>query len=478
MNILGLIISFTYIFSVIGITTVLKNKLSFSEEASRKMIHILVSNWILIALVFFDSVWYAAVAPVCFVVINWVSHKKSVFSAMERSGNSSLGTVWYAVSLLVLVVFSYMVGQPYLAACGVLSMGYGDGFAAIVGMKYGKHRPPAPFSHKTLEGSGVVFLSTVICVYFILFFCQTTAPPFYAALVCGVTAMLVELASPNGIDNLTLPLAVTFAAFAMTAYAGLQPLIVNIAITALIVFAAWFLNSITASAALSAFALGVLLFFFGGDIVYWALIEFFVLGSAISKFKKKAKNEAEKLHNRQGSRTPVQVLANGLAPLLFCVVYYYTKDEAFLLAAFSCLASANADTFSSEIGMTSKKQPVSIITLKPIQKGISGGVSPLGVFSGLVGSAFIALAAAVNFGLYGFLTVTVFGFAGSVLDSVLGATIQAKYKLEDGSGLTERPEIGNKKLTKASGFAFVNNDTVNFISILFSGLACLFFTLR
>lgn len=478
MNILGLIISFAYIFLVIGITTVLKKRLDFSEEISRKIIHIFVSNWILIALVFFDSVWYAAVAPVCFVFINWISNKKGTFSAMERSDNSSLGTVWYAVSLLIAVVFSYAVGKPYLAACGILSMGYGDGFAAIIGKKYGKHKFPVPFSHKTAEGSGAVFFGTVISVYLVLSCFGTTGATFSTAIVCGLIAMIVEAISPNSIDNLTVPIIVMLFAFSMDGYAELLPFLINIAITAAIVFAAWCVSSITIRAALSAFVLGVSLFFFGGDVIYWTLIEFFVLGSTISKFKKKDKSCAEKLHHRQGSRTSVQVLANGLPVLLFCIAYYFIENNAFLLVAFSCLAAASADTFSSEIGMTSKKNPVSIMTFKPIQKGISGGVTTLGMASGLLGSMLIALMAFIYFGVYGFLVVIFFGFIGSLFDSVLGATLQAKYKLPDEGGLTERSEMHNKKLAISSGFAFVNNDIVNFISILFSGLACLLFSLN
>ena len=57
-NILGLIISIVYIGAVIGGASLVSKK---GKEASRKFIHILLGNWWLIAMYFFDSTLWAAI---------------------------------------------------------------------------------------------------------------------------------------------------------------------------------------------------------------------------------------------------------------------------------------------------------------------------------------------------------------------------------------------------------------------------------
>jgi uncharacterized membrane protein len=68
-----------------------------------------------------------------------------------------------------------------------------------------------------------------------------------------------------------------------------------------------------------------------------------------------------------------------------------------------------------------------------------------------------------------FASVAVCGVIGSVADSLLGGSLQAKYKDKD--GLTERKPNKNTKPVK--GLAVINNDAVNFLSITLGGVLCL-----
>lgn len=105
-NILGIIISFTYI----GVLMVSAKYFErFDKEASRKFIHILLSNWWLIAMAFFDNIVFALILPIAFVVINYISYKWGVIQVMERdeAKKDGLGTVYFAFSLIPLVVLSW-----------------------------------------------------------------------------------------------------------------------------------------------------------------------------------------------------------------------------------------------------------------------------------------------------------------------------------------------------------------------------------
>ena len=69
-----------------------------------------------------------------FVIINYLSYKKDIIKVMERDVQDGLGTVYYALSLLILAVVSFGVyKQPSLGLIPNLIMAYGDGLAAVFG---------------------------------------------------------------------------------------------------------------------------------------------------------------------------------------------------------------------------------------------------------------------------------------------------------------------------------------------------------
>ncbi|WP_303869881.1 diacylglycerol/polyprenol kinase family protein [Acetobacterium wieringae] len=203
-NILGIVVSFIYVFGVIFLAKFLER---FGKEASRKAVHILVCNWWLLAMGFFDHPLWAAVVPACFVVLNYLSYRFQIFSSMERgAGKGDLGTVYYAISLLILALITFgPLNNPVVGGVGILIMGYGDGLAAVVGTRWPK-RPYQIFgSEKTLSGSltmlGASFLVTTLLL-------AATGQPLVLipAIILAVLATVLEAATPLGLDNLTVPL--------------------------------------------------------------------------------------------------------------------------------------------------------------------------------------------------------------------------------------------------------------------------------
>jgi uncharacterized membrane protein len=117
-----------------------------------------------------------------------------------------------------------------------------------------------------------------------------------------------------------------------------------------------------------------------------------------------------------------------------------------------------------------------------VAKGTSGGVSLLGTASSLLGGLFIGLiymtlkhfpSFAFPEFIYGIMVVTLGGFAGSVIDSLLGGTVQAKYECQVCHKLTEKKNHHGEKTLLKQGLAFVNNDVVNFTSSLLASLLIL-----
>jgi phytol kinase len=211
--------SFIFVFLVIGLSTFLQNKQLLDDEGARKFVHISVSNWWFFVL-FFNQLLYALIAPVAFILLNYLSYKNNIFKALERSGQSDLGTVYFPISLLILVLFTFLVGADktyqFAAATGILVLGYGDGLAAVIGKKFGKKK----LNHgKTFVGSSVMFIVSILVTISVLLIYQPSLPLYVSILtiiLVAFTATLIELLTPKGLDNLTIPLSVTLLVTLLT----------------------------------------------------------------------------------------------------------------------------------------------------------------------------------------------------------------------------------------------------------------------
>lgn len=210
MNFLGIIISYLYIGLVIIGAKIFEKK---GKEASRKFIHIMLGNWWIIAIYFFSNVWCAVLVPATFVVINYLSYKKNLIKVMEREEQDGLGTVYYAVALLILAIVSFGIfKKPSLGLVPTLVMAYGDGFAAIIGKSIKSKKYKLSDTKKSFAGSATMFvISTFLIGGYLAFyhtgiFWRTAHWPTVTCLM-GFAITAIEAVSGKGWDNITVPLA-------------------------------------------------------------------------------------------------------------------------------------------------------------------------------------------------------------------------------------------------------------------------------
>lgn len=204
-NFLGIIVSFIY---VIGLMVASKYYEKFDKEASRKFIHILCANWWLIAMAFFDNWICAIVPPIAFVIINYISYKGDLIKVMERDekNKDGLGTVYFAISLIPLVIFSYVLtNNPLVGLIGCFTMCYGDGFASIVGKGISSKEYNILGSKKTIAGTTAMLIMTFIISLAVFCFAGTELY-FMKSLIIALIATALEAVSPKGTDNLTVPI--------------------------------------------------------------------------------------------------------------------------------------------------------------------------------------------------------------------------------------------------------------------------------
>ena len=201
-NLLGLIVSYVYI-GIIIISAKFFEKVG--EEASRKYIHIMLSNWWFIAMYFFTNTFWACIGPISFVIINYISYKKNLISVMERSKQDGLGTVYYALSLFLMVIYTFgIIKRPEVGLCATLIMGYGDGLASVVGQSIKSYEYKIGNTKKTVAGSITMFVVSLIILALFLYNAGSTLWVLKSIIIALIMA-IVEALSIKGTDNLTVP---------------------------------------------------------------------------------------------------------------------------------------------------------------------------------------------------------------------------------------------------------------------------------
>lgn len=212
-DVLGITGSYAFVFGLIGCTTLLMRWGVLEGHASRKVIHIGVAHWWLIAMALFDDPWVASIGPLSFIVINAMDIRLRIMKAMDEDADRrNWGTVYFPISLLVLVNLCWRhVIPPWVGGIGVLVLGWGDGLAALVGEASDGKGVRLWGGRKSLAGTSVMFAASFAVTLAITLACN---PRFHGLLpaagvaVCvAAAATAVEVFTPLGIDNITVPLA-------------------------------------------------------------------------------------------------------------------------------------------------------------------------------------------------------------------------------------------------------------------------------
>ncbi|HEY2422314.1 MAG TPA: DUF92 domain-containing protein [Neobacillus sp.] len=239
----------------------------------------------------------------------------------------------------------------------------------------------------------------------------------------------------------------------------------------------YLLQSLTFSGAIAASLVGVAVFAGFGVKGLILLGVFFATSSLWSKYKAGYKRNIEEKLAKGATRDWRQVVANGGAAALFSMFYYLHNDLTWLIGFIVTIASANSDTWASEIGPLSKKDPLFIRTFRRIERGTSGAVSLLGSGAAMAGSLLISLLSFWLFHLdfFSSLIILLFGFLGNVIDTVIGAFYQQLYICRLCGIETEKRHHCQIPTIRIKGFALVDNDMVNFISGMLAAIFAIAF---
>lgn len=253
---------------------------------------------------------------------------------------------------------------------------------------------------------------------------------------------------------------------------SISQLLLGFLLSTSVSYLAWRLKTLATGGAWAAMLVGGLLFGLGGWRWALVLLAFFISSSALSSLFHQYKIHLDKKIVKGHRRDAVQVLANGsVGTALVIASVLWPEYLVFWLAYAGAMATATADTWATEIGVCSRTSPRLITTGQPIESGISGGVTILGLLATGLGALFIAGIAGLLTPSIPFITTVIIvasaGTIGALFDSLLGATIQAVYHCPRCATQTEHyPQHHCSQTTVLKrGWHAINNDSVNFISI-------------
>lgn len=207
--------------------------------------------------------------------------------------------------------------------------------------------------------------------------------------------------------------------------------VVGVIATTLLGYVAYGLGTASIAGMLTGMLLALFAVVLGGYGWFALLVTFFGLGALASKFRYDDKADRGIAEANDGARGSGNVLANSAVALAAVVGYAATVGPeptlaaAFRLAFAGSVATALADTFSSEFGGLFDN-PRLITTLGTVEPGTDGAITWQGELFGLLGAGLIAGLAALGFGLDAPTTglVVVGGLVGMTADSLLGATLE------------------------------------------------------
>jgi uncharacterized protein (TIGR00297 family) len=191
-------------------------------------------------------------------------------------------------------------------------------------------------------------------------------------------------------------------------------------------------KKLTLAASITGVLIGMLIYIGAGFPGIIMLAVFFVLGTAVTSYKKDEKLKMRVVEAHEGRRKASQVIANaGVAAILSLLnILTETNSPVFVVMIAGSFASATGDTFSSELGNIYGRNFYSILTFKEDQRGLDGVVSLEGTLFGIFGSLIIASIYILFFGWsFTFFIIVVAGVAGNLFDSLLGAVFERKGRL-------------------------------------------------
>lgn len=456
----GILISAIVFFAIIATFLFQKKRVNFL--IAKKIVHITAISITGISPYYVPAdilIWIA----LSLTLINLILTYLGLFQKLNNN-RKNWGVFYFSASFTLLVYL--FPNQPELVFYPMVILAFADGFAAIIGSTFGKHKFAFSGELKSIEGSVVFFLFSVFCLIALpkLLPFMELSITIQTAIFISLFLTLLEAQSIKERDNFWVPLGALYWLLIDTSFFDFQDIMLT-GLFSYVVYAIYKLRWLSAGGAVTTWLLGCILLVSSASVWVVPALVFLALGSIISKLPQIDKSKSSL------GRTGQQVFCNGGVYTLFLGSYFISSDLVFLLAGMASITAAMSDTASSELGRRYGATTINILNFQKVPAGLSGGITFVGTVAGLIfaaamaGLPFLILA---EYSIQMFLIVFTAGFIGNIADSFIGATFQIKYRPDSCSPWSDTPVGKGKNQTK--GIEWITNNTVNLLATATAGI--------
>ena len=439
-----------------------------SPEQNRRLVHAAIGLIMSFSTIIFSSNFPPSFLAIAFIFFNIIAFKSKILSGIHSQKRKSYGTIYFPLSYLI-VSYLFWEKKQFLML-SLLILAISDPIAAQVGSrKSSAWNFKVWHDVKTLSGTIAFFTSCLLVLIigniFILEYKLIDSIIFI--IITAIFATLSEITSKKGTDNLSIPIISILIMIGLNEQLSIDHDIINrlhiplklISITC-ILFIPYRMKVLSVSGYFGSITMGALIVLFGNIVQFTLLALFFVLSSLLNFILKKY--TARKSKNSH--RNILQVVCNGGVAIFICIYEYFNPDPINIFLYAATVAAATSDTWATEFGKLSKSKPVSITSFLPIEHGLSGGITMIGIFGSILGASTIGLATYI---LLSSELILIFGiiftaFLSALIDSLIGDKLQGKYKTKSGR-IIENMQLDTNLI---SGYKFIDNNLVNLMATL------------
>lgn len=417
-------------------------------ELLRKLVHIGCGGFAF--LLRFLLPWQAALLALAAFLHNYFVLPRlggrGLWREADRRRGYPVGIYIYPLAVLALALWFW--GDLVAVAALWALMAFGDGMASLAGQALGGPRLPWNRSKGWSGFAAFVAFGGAGAALLIPWTSRLPLAPGAAhwphtlALAFGIALVgaLVESAPTTLDDNLTLPLV---TALVYPLLAGVVPslllahpdltyrLLIGLGVNGLVAVAALYAGAIDLVGGLAAVLIGTSITVGLGVPALVQMVVFFALGTTATRIGYRIKAARGIAQERGGRRGVVHAFANGGIPAFLALAAGLTPPPlgaVLALAYAGAVATAAADTCSSEVGKAYGRRTFLITSLRPVPPGTEGAISLEGTLGGFGGALLVALVGPLTgaYGLAAALLVAVAGLLGSLAESVIGTVAEAR----------------------------------------------------
>ena len=193
-----------YIFFIFLISKIYKNFNPKNKEAIRKIIHIGIGPLVPFAKFLDIDKSFALCLTGVVSILTFINYQFKLIPTIEDIDRKSFGTLFYCLSLFVLI-YLYWDKDPASLMAGFFIMTFGDGLAGLVGKNYQSKNWIFFNQKKSLFGTMTMFFTSLIVLFGLCYFQQY--PYNVNIITIAVISTVLEQLSIFGIDNFIVPIS-------------------------------------------------------------------------------------------------------------------------------------------------------------------------------------------------------------------------------------------------------------------------------